>query len=139
MFGDHRRRHASRDIAWARCVAAAACASSSSLGGDDPFAPFLSSVPTVRQALGQTDSGAGAAAITTKKFTFGSRNGINTVYAVEAFPQQAGIYPAILFLHGGGGNADGLVPLIQGFAQAGYVTLAIDQPGICGTANTPNT
>jgi hypothetical protein len=48
---------------------------------DDPFAPFLDSVPAVKQTIKQEHEGAGASAITIKSFTFGSRNGTSTVYA----------------------------------------------------------
>jgi dienelactone hydrolase len=113
--------------------------SSAGLAVQDPFVPYLSSIPPVLQSLSQTNSGAGPTAITTKKFTLSSRSGMNTVYAVEAFPQQAGVYPGLFILHGGGGNADGLLPLVEEYARGGYVALAIDQPGICGTNNTPNT
>jgi dienelactone hydrolase len=55
-----------------------------------------------------------------------------------AYPQAAGVYPAILFNHGGGGNAETQLGNVNGYAARGYVTIAIDQPGIAGTANTPN-
>jgi len=54
-----------------------------------------------------------------------------------AYPKQAGIYPALLILHGGGNNAEGMADKVQVFANRGFVTLAIDLPGICGTTNTP--
>jgi dienelactone hydrolase len=109
------------------------------LAVDDPFVPFLTSIPPITQTLSQVNSGSGPAAITTKKFTFSSRNTVNTVYGVLVYPQAAGTYPGILVLHGGGSNAEGVAGVAAGFAQRGYVALAIDLPGIAGTTNTPNT
>jgi dienelactone hydrolase len=105
---------------------------------DDPFIPYLSTTPTVFKTISEVRSGSGTAAITTKKFTFLSRGGIDTVYAVMASPQQAGRYPAIMFLHGGGSNAETMIGNIQYYAARGYAAIAPDLPGICGTANTPN-
>jgi acetyl esterase/lipase len=119
------------------CVATVLGWASNAAAADDPFTPYLNSVPSVTQSLGQINSGSGATAITTKRFTFSSRGGVNTVYGVEAFPQQAGVYPALLLLHGGGSNADALVPMAQEYASRGYVALAIDLPGICDPTKTP--
>ncbi len=105
----------------------------------DPFAPFLTSIPAATATLTETKSGTGAQAITTRTFTFPSRNGANTVYGISGSPQAAGTYPGILMLHGGGGNAETLAGLVKDYAQRGYVALAIDLPGICGTTNVPNT
>ena len=110
----------------------------SPLLANDPFAPYLDSVPTVLTTISSTNSGSGVTAITTRRFTFSSKNGVNTVYAIMAYPQAAGVYPAILFNHGGGGNAETQLGNVNGYAAMGYVTLAIDQPGIAGTGNTPN-
>jgi dienelactone hydrolase len=105
----------------------------------DPFLPFMNSVPPVKQVLGETKAGTGAGACVVRRFTFSSRNGMNTVFGIYGYPQAAGKYPAVLCLHGGGSNAETLSSLVQGFAQRGYAALAVDLPGICGTENTPNT
>lgn len=104
----------------------------------DPFAPYLTNVPSIISNISTTNSGSGSSAITIKRFTLSSKNGINTVFAIMAFPQAAGIYPAILFNHGGGGNAETQLGNVQRLAARGYVTLAIDQPGIASVTNTPN-
>ena len=104
----------------------------------DPFAAYLDSAATVKESLGDTPSGSGAEAIVTRRFTLSSRGGLNTVFAIQVQPQAAGQYPAILVLHGGGSHADDMLGLAESLARTGYVTLAIDQPGICGQDNTPN-
>jgi dienelactone hydrolase len=104
----------------------------------DPFSTYLTSVPTIFTTISTTNSGSGSSAITTKRFTFKSRGGVNTVFAIMAYPQQTGTYPAVMCLHGGGSNAEGMLGQIQSLAATGYVTISIDQPGICGTGNTPN-
>jgi dienelactone hydrolase len=106
---------------------------------EDPFAPYLASVPPIVQTISEVNSGSGAAAITTKKFTFASRGAVNTVYGILVQPQAAGVYPAMLVLHGGGGDAETVAGIAQLFAQRGYVALAVDLPGIAGTTNTPYT
>jgi len=106
--------------------------------GNDPFTPYLKSIPQVLQTLSSTNSGSGDKAITTKEIVFASKNNINKVYAIMAYPQKAGKYPAILFLHGGSGNAAGLRELIEKFASKGYVALACDMPGYCDIDHTPH-
>jgi dienelactone hydrolase len=98
---------------------------------DDPFTAFLDSVPAVKQTIRQENEGSGASAITIKSFTFTSRNGTSTVYAILAYPQHAGKVPGLLVLHGGGGFAEGLRNEIKGHARAGYVAMTIDMPDIC--------
>lgn len=105
---------------------------------NDPFIPYLKSIPRVLQTLSSTNSGSGDSAITTKEIVFASKNNINKVYAIMAYPRKAGKYPAILFLHGGSGNAAGLRELIEKFASKGYVALACDMPGYCDIDNTPH-
>src|SRR4051812_47201357 len=91
----------------------------------DPFAPFLTSIPATTTKLTETNSGTGAQAITTRTFTFPSRNGVNTVWGTFSYPQAAGSYPGLLILHGGGGNAEGLAGLVADYAKRGYAALAI--------------
>jgi cephalosporin-C deacetylase-like acetyl esterase len=104
--------------------------------GQDPLKLFLSNIPTVSQVISITDSGTGTAAISTKRFTFKSKNDINTIYAIMAYPKAAGVYPGILMYHGGGGTAEGLVSNLQTYAALGYVTMALDEPGIASIANS---
>lgn len=100
----------------------------------DPFRSFLHQVPPVLKTLGKDTIVQGDSAITLTRFLFASRNGINTVYAVMARPQQLpGKHPAILFLHGGGSRAEDLVHLVKQYARRGYVTLTLDLPGICNS------
>jgi dienelactone hydrolase len=62
-----------------------------------------------------------------------------TVYAIVAAPQEAPTdqrLPGILLLHGGGGSAQttGIQSRAKNWAQAGYVVVACDLPGIAGDA-----
>lgn len=104
----------------------------------DPFRAYLSSVPEIVSVIGDTLTGEGAETIVTRKITFRSRNGANTVYAVMAFPAREGKYPGMLFLHGGGSRAEDMLGRVQDYARRGYVALAPDLPGICGTGKTPH-
>ena len=104
--------------------------------GQDPLKLFLTNIPTVSQVISTTDSGTGTAAISTKRFTFKSKNGVNTIYAIMAYPKAAGVYPGILMYHGGGGTAEGLVSNLQTYAALGYVTMALDEPGIASIVNS---
>jgi cephalosporin-C deacetylase-like acetyl esterase len=104
--------------------------------GQDPLKLFLTNIPTILEVISTIDSGTGATAITTKKFTFKSKNGVNTIYAIMAYPKAVGVYPAILMFHGGGGTADGLINNLQTYAALGYVTMALDEPGIASITNS---
>ena len=104
--------------------------------GQDPLKLFLTNIPSVSQVISTTDSGTGTAAISTKRFTFKSKNGVNTIYAIMAYPKAAGVYPGILMYHGGGGTAEGLVSNLQTYAVLGYVTMALDEPGIASIVNS---
>ncbi len=104
--------------------------------GQDPLKLFLTNIPSVSQVISTTDSGSGTAAISTKRFTFKSKDGVNTIYAIMAYPKAAGVYPGILMYHGGGGIAEGLVNNLQTYAALGYVTMALDEPGIASIANS---
>jgi dienelactone hydrolase len=104
----------------------------------DPFTTYLNTVPTVIQTISTTNSGSGSTAITVKRFTFSAKDGVDTVFAIMAYPQTAGVYPGIMFNHGGGGNAETQAGNVQTFAARGYVTITLDLPSIAGTTNTPN-
>jgi dienelactone hydrolase len=110
----------------------------SAQAGTDPYASYLNSVPTVKQVISEVSSGSGSSAITIRKFIFNSRNNINSVYAIMAYPQQQGVYPALLILHGGGSKAEDVAHLVEEYAQRGYVAFAFDMPGICNASKTPN-
>jgi dienelactone hydrolase len=103
----------------------------------DPFKPYLNSIPNVIKVISETNTGA-EAAITTRKFLFGSRNNINTVYAIMSFPQKPGTYPGILILHGGGSKAEDVASIVENYARLGYVAMCFDMPGICNNGTTPN-
>jgi cephalosporin-C deacetylase-like acetyl esterase len=102
----------------------------------DPLKLFLTNIPAVSEVISTTDSGTGTTAITTKRFTFKSKEGVNTIYAIMAYPKAAGVYPGILMYHGGGGTAEGLVNNLQTYTALGYVTMALDEPGIASVANS---
>ncbi len=57
----------------------------------------------------------------------------NIMFSYIYEPAAEGKYPAILFLHGGGGTADTLKERAKDFAAKGYVTMAIDIPALYGT------
>ena len=102
----------------------------------DPLKLFLTNIPTVSQVISTINSVTDATAISTKRFTFKSKDGVNTIYAIMAYPQAAGVYPGILMYHGGGGTAEGLVNNLKTYAALGYVTMALDEPGIASIANS---
>jgi dienelactone hydrolase len=112
-------------------MATVAAVSAGARAATDPFTAYLDHVPAVLESLSSEAEGAGTAAITTKTFTFASRDGTNTVFAIHSAPQAAGKYPGLLVLHGGGGNAQSVAGIAKSFAARGYVTLAVDLPQIC--------
>ncbi len=107
------------------------------IDNNDPFKNYLYSLPDKITTL-STNSTYNIIPTTTEKFVFKSKDDINTVYSVLSYPQQKGKYPTILILHGGGGNAEGLLGEVEAFAKQGYVAMALDLPGLCGFDNTPN-
>lgn len=107
------------------------------ISAQDPFPPYLNSTPILKELISSTNSGSGSSAITTKRFTFASLNGKNIVFAIMAYPQQAGEYPGVIFFPGAGGNAETQSGNVQTLAQHGYISMTIDVPGISGTTNTP--
>jgi len=64
----------------------------------------------------------------------------NTCYAVAAYPKAAGTYPGALVLHGGGQKAQSPLNEVKALAQAGYVVIAPELPGIASRldTDTPN-
>ncbi|HEY4327202.1 MAG TPA: dienelactone hydrolase family protein [Mucilaginibacter sp.] len=104
----------------------------------DPYTPYLKSVPIIKQVISEINSDTGSTPITTRKFIYGSKNNENSVYAIMAYPQQQGKYPAIMFLHGGGSKAEDMLQRVETYARRGYVTFAFDMPGICSSAKTTN-
>jgi dienelactone hydrolase len=107
------------------------------LPAQDPFADFLESVPVVEKKVSEARFDSAGATITTERFVFKSRRQENSIYAIISYPSQKGVYPAILFLHGGNGNAEGLAERLRRFACNGYVALALDLPGICHPDKVP--
>jgi dienelactone hydrolase len=108
--------------------------------GVDPFIPYLTGkAPAVVKELGEeTDS------VKVRKLVFHSRdvavNGSTVptdVYAVIARPLQAGNYPGILVLHGGGGMAE--IDRVRRWAAKGYIAVSLDLPGVADPKKVPNT
>lgn len=109
------------------------------LDEQDPFKDYLYARPEAMEVTSSLRVGTGSSAIFSDRLAFKSRGGINSVFAVVAYPGKRGKYPAILILHGGGGNAEGLKGLAEHYARQGFVAMVTDQPGICGYENTPET
>ena len=99
---------------------------------EDPFLPYLNSIPPVHEVISETEISENGKQITVKRFTFKSRNNANTVYAIMAAPKEAGTYPGLMYLHGGGSEAEGTYNYLKYFASLGYVTIGIDLPGLHG-------
>jgi dienelactone hydrolase len=127
-----------RNFVWMALVVLPALFIQKACAQTDPFAPYLNSVPAVIRTLSKADSSDGSSVITISKFIFSSRDNSNAVYAIMARPQKAGRYPAILFLHGGGSRAEDLYGRVVEYAKRGYVTISIDQPGICNSVRAVN-
>lgn len=125
-------------FAWLVLLILPACFMQTAGAQTDPFVRYFNNIPSIIQTLSKTDSGSGSNVITVSKFIFSSRDKTNSVYAIMARPQQAGHYPAILFLHGGGSRAEDLYGRVMEYAKRGYVTMAIDQPGICNSGKAVN-
>ena len=96
----------------------------------DPFAGYINSIPIVSKVIEENQDD--KEPVVVNKFVFNSRNSANSIYCVMAYPRKKGIYPAILFLHGGGSCADELLDKVKHYAAEGYVALAPDLPGIIG-------
>ncbi|MDR2040258.1 MAG: alpha/beta fold hydrolase [Bacteroidales bacterium] len=105
--------------------------------GKDPFAEYQNSIPAIKQVISEEMITEGSSEIVIRKFIFDSRNHTNEVYSIMAVPSGDGVYPAILFLHGGGSRAEDMYHLVREYAGRGYVTMAIDLPGLCGIDKTP--
>ncbi len=107
----------------------------------DPFAAAIATLdtaqpPEIVEQLETIETGEGSARITTSRFTFRSRDGANTLFAILVRPvgNAEKRRPALLFFHGGGSRAEANHAVMQGFAREGYVALACDLPGICAPA-----
>jgi len=103
--------------------------------GQDPFLPYLTGKPPlIAEDLGTETTAEG---LRIHRLVFQSRviQGLNgpmpvLVYAAIVHPAGTGPYPAIVRLHGGGGNAD--IPAAISSAKEGYVSLVLDIPAIAG-------
>lgn len=105
----------------------------------DPFSSYLTGkAPSICQDLGvETIDG-----ISVQKFIFHSREYLSPVgkdstriFGVIARPEKPGRYPGLLVLHGGGGAAE--IEKARKWAAHGYVVVAVDEPGVADTKNTP--
>lgn len=101
----------------------------------DPFEPYLFTLP--EEVKWQSTYTIDSVGIKIDRMTFKSKDQINTVYGIIVSPVLEGVYPAILVLHGGRGNAEGELNRLKEFAEAGYVAMAIDLPGLSNVGNTP--
>jgi|GEM_PF-1189661 len=108
--------------------------------GQDPFLPYLTGKPPlITEDLGTETTSEG---LRIHQLVFQSRMMQGTggpkpvlVYAAIVHPAGAGFHPAILRLHGGGGNAD--IPAAISSAKEGYVSLVLDIPAIAGKGKNP--
>ncbi len=125
-------------IIWIGCLLLF-CGYTGVFANDDPFLAYCNSIPTIKRVISEESMGDYPNRIVVRKFIFNSRDHINEVYGIMAVPAGEGVFPAILFLHGGGGNAETVYGLVVDYARRGYVTMAIDLPGLCGANNTPYT
>ncbi|MCD0488968.1 dienelactone hydrolase family protein [Pedobacter sp. MC2016-14] len=107
----------------------------------DPLIPYLTGkAPRIVKELG--DSVAGTVSV--KKVVYYSRDGKTAdgkvvpseIYAVIVRPVKSGNYPGLLILHGGKGYAE--LQKAIAWAKRGYVTVAIDLPGIADPLQVPN-
>ncbi|WP_158712871.1 glycosyl hydrolase family 28-related protein [Parabacteroides pacaensis] len=105
----------------------------------DLFQPYLTGLaPHICKELGtETENG-----VSLRKFVFHSREydspsgkDSTEIFGVIARPSVPGKYPGLLILHGGGGSAE--VEKAKLWAARGYVVVAVDEPGVANTKNTP--
>jgi len=100
------------------------------------FEPFLGDdPPEIVTELGeQTTNGVVVRKVIFRSLLVGSDT--NLVYAIIASPAASGIYPGVMWLHGGGGYAE--LDKAMYWAGQGYVSIALDQPGIANPVLCPN-
>ncbi|AHF91296.1 dipeptidyl aminopeptidase [Opitutaceae bacterium TAV5] len=112
-----------------------------------PFSDHLNQHPPriLRHIGPEADSSAKPlpAGVVLERFVFESRiNGTitNEVFSVVARPETKGAnpLPALLLLHGGGGNATQETAPAAAWAARGYVVLTLDLPGIANPKGTPH-
>lgn len=102
----------------------------------DPFEPYLHTLP--KEIKLKSTHIIDSIGIKIDRVTFKSKDQTNTVYGIIASPVNEGVYPGVLVLHGGKGNAEGERDRLEKFAEAGYVAMAIDLPGLSNIDNTPH-
>lgn len=101
----------------------------------DPYQLFLGGdAPEILKVISETVQDG----IKVRKLVFLSRPAeeqyglpASEVYAIIARPVSKGPFPGILILHGGGGSGAEEEHKVIGWAQRGYVAMAIDVPGVC--------
>src|SRR5882757_3399070 len=89
---------------------------------NDPFAPYISSMP---EKVDRINIEKGKDKIV-EQITFSSRQGRNTIYGIITSPAAQGKYPALLVFHGGSSCAQEVQGIVQRYAGLGYVAMAID-------------
>ncbi len=100
------------------------------------FLPYLKGIaPSIVRELGHETMNE----VLVKKVVFRSLSvggEAQDVYAIITRPSATGRYPGLLWLHGGHGCAD-LQQAVR-YAKAGYITIAVDLPGIGSPTLCPN-
>jgi len=119
------------------CLVALSTNALSIVEDEDPFEPYLESIPTILDTISLENTIHSSVSIIVEKFTFSSRSDSSTVFAIMAYPESGDIMPGILLLHGGGSNAGGTLGHAKNYASRGYVAMCIDLPGLCGNDKTP--
>ena len=111
------------------------CAGVPAAIGSHLFEPYTRiDPPPIIHELGQSTNNG----VVTRKVVFRSLQvgeEVNQVYAIITSPEAGGRFPGLLRLHGGMGYADEQGG--AGWSKAGYVTLALDEPGIADPKRCP--
>lgn len=105
----------------------------------DPFLPYLTGkAPRLCKDLGtEVADGVSLQKVVFHSRAYNSPTGKDStqIFGVIARPVAPGRYPGLLILHGGGGSAE--VEKARRWAAKGYVVVAVDEPGVANTKNTP--
>lgn len=111
-----------RSLCWCSCTLVLVLAACGGAGTSDPFAY------DAKQPLAFHDAGVAMSNRVVALHVVSYVGADGTVNGFLLVPRRGGIHPAVLFLHGFGGNReDLLVPAVQ-LAERGAVTMTISQP-----------